>query len=189
MIVLSTITFIISTADELQKDENGNLEFPLVVYMIELLDNFVTIFFSAEFLTRLIICPRKYRILVNSRTCQTFPIFILPMMNHQTLYIFFLKENKVFEKVHEHRGPAGDSPLLHLVTARYWKRRLLIEIILLFSLEGLEEFEVVGKTGKIIRLIRKVEFVKKNSPHPPLGLWGSWEFSNLSDILPDCSPC
>ena len=119
MIVLSTITFIISTADELQKDENGNLEFPLVVYMIELLDNFVTIFFSAEFLTRLIICPRKYRILVNSRTCQTFPIFILPMMNHQTLYIFFLKENKVFEKVHEHRGSAGDSPLLHLVTARY----------------------------------------------------------------------
>ena len=40
-------------------DENGNLEFPLVVYLIELLDNFVTIFFSAEFLTRLIICPRN----------------------------------------------------------------------------------------------------------------------------------
>ena len=86
--------------------------------MIELLDNFVTIFFSAEFLTRLIICPRKYRILAN-RTCQTYPIFILPKTNHQTLYIFFLKENKVFEKVHEHRGSACDSPLLHLVTARY----------------------------------------------------------------------
>ena len=40
-------------------DENGNLEFPLVVYLIELLDNFVTIFFSAEFVTRLIICPRN----------------------------------------------------------------------------------------------------------------------------------
>lgn len=40
-------------------DENGYLEFPLVVYLIELLDNFVTIFFSAEFVTRLIICPRN----------------------------------------------------------------------------------------------------------------------------------
>ena len=85
MIVLSTITFIISTADELQKgpmpllkiyllnleiflDENGNLEFPLIVYLIELLDNFVTIFFSAEFITRLIICPRNSVLFKNIKT-------------------------------------------------------------------------------------------------------------------------
>ena len=75
MIMLSTITFIISTADELQKgiinydlvfnkslmfeDAEGNVEYPTVVYLIDLLDNFVTVFFSVEFITRLIICPRE----------------------------------------------------------------------------------------------------------------------------------
>ena len=49
-------------------DENGNLEFPLIVYLIELLDNFVTIFFSAEFITRLIICPRNSVLFKNIKT-------------------------------------------------------------------------------------------------------------------------
>ena len=60
MIMLSTITFIISTADELKEDAEGNVEYPTVVYIIDLLDNFVTIFFSLEFLTRVIVCPRLY---------------------------------------------------------------------------------------------------------------------------------
>ena len=60
MIMLSTITFIISTADELKEDAEGNVEYPTVVYIIDLLDNFVTIFFSLEFLTRAIVCPRLY---------------------------------------------------------------------------------------------------------------------------------
>ena len=36
------------------------------------------------------------------------------------------------------------------------KGKNLLHILKSFCLEGLEEFEVVGKTGKIIRLIRKV---------------------------------
>jgi len=61
--MLSTITFIISTADELKEDAEGNVEYPTVVYIIDLLDNFVTIFFSLEFLTRAIVCPRKLKFL------------------------------------------------------------------------------------------------------------------------------
>ena len=78
MIVLSTLTFIISTADELQQgasnnlqsftishsiylqaDAAGNVKYPTAVYLIDLMDNFVTIFFSAEFITRFLICPRN----------------------------------------------------------------------------------------------------------------------------------
>ena len=74
--LISTVTFIISTADELQKvtigpghvsasrhlqDEAGNVQYPVVVFVIEMIDNFVVIFFTIEMLVRLIICPNKTR--------------------------------------------------------------------------------------------------------------------------------
>ena len=61
MVIVSTVTFIISTADELQEDENGMIEFPTVVLIIEMIDNFVVVFFSVEYLIRLIICPKKIK--------------------------------------------------------------------------------------------------------------------------------
>ena len=66
MVLLSTVTFIISTADELQKDAEGNVEFPTIVFIIDMLDNFVIIFFSIEYVMRLIICPRKIKFLKQS---------------------------------------------------------------------------------------------------------------------------
>ena len=59
--VISTVTFIISTAEELQEDEEGRVDFPRIVLIIDLIDNFVVIFFTIEFLTRLIVCPNKKR--------------------------------------------------------------------------------------------------------------------------------
>ena len=61
MIVLSTLTFIISTADELQMDAEGESEWPVVVLIIEMTDNFVIVFFSLEFVIRLLICPNKLK--------------------------------------------------------------------------------------------------------------------------------
>ena len=52
--VISTLTFIISTSDELQ-------EFPLIVDIINIIDQAVVIFFTVEFLTRLTVCPVKLR--------------------------------------------------------------------------------------------------------------------------------
>ena len=52
MVILSTVTFIISTADELQEDEEGEAEWPIVVLIIEMVDNFVIVFFSLEFVVR-----------------------------------------------------------------------------------------------------------------------------------------
>ena len=63
MVMLSTVTFIISTQ---LIDPDGNVdyvEYPTAVYLIDLMDNFVTIFFSGEFITRLVICPRKVKFL------------------------------------------------------------------------------------------------------------------------------
>ena len=37
------------------------MDYPMVVYLIDLMDNFVTIFFSVEFITRVIVCPRKIK--------------------------------------------------------------------------------------------------------------------------------
>ena len=59
--VISTVTFIISTAEELQKDEEGRVDFPRIVLIIDLIDNFVVIFFTVEFLARLTVCPNKKR--------------------------------------------------------------------------------------------------------------------------------
>ena len=63
MVLLSTVTFVISTADELQMDSEGYIEFPTILYVMDLLDEFVVIFFTIEYVTRLIICPRKVKFL------------------------------------------------------------------------------------------------------------------------------
>ena len=49
------------SVQELQEDAQGNLEFPLLAYIIDLIDNFVVVFFSLEYLVRLAICPNKFK--------------------------------------------------------------------------------------------------------------------------------
>ena len=110
MVLLSTVTFIISTADELQPDEEGNLDFPLLLYVISLIDNFVVVYFTVEYLIRLIICPMKIK-------------FIKDPMNMVDLFA-------------------------------------VIPFYLSLLLEGLEDFQIIGKTGKIIRLVRVMRILR-----------------------------
>ena len=63
MVVVSTTTFILSTVEELQQDEEGNIKFPNIAFTIELIDSFIVIFFTIEYFLRLIICPNKLRFL------------------------------------------------------------------------------------------------------------------------------
>ena len=53
--------FISNQADELQMGADGSSEWPIVVFIIEMTDNFVIVFFSLEFVVRLIICPNKIK--------------------------------------------------------------------------------------------------------------------------------
>ena len=80
MVILSTITFIISTADELQVDETGEMEWPVIVFIIELTDNFVIVFFTLEFLVRLLICPNKIKFMRCSLSLNRVNFIILHVM-------------------------------------------------------------------------------------------------------------
>lgn len=50
MVLISTVTFILSTFDEMQVDEEGEFRYPMINIIIEAIDHFVIIFFSLEYL-------------------------------------------------------------------------------------------------------------------------------------------
>ena len=66
MVVVSTFTFVLSTIEELQESEEGNSDYPVVVQVIEVVDHVVVIFFTFEYLIRLIVCPRKVKFMKNA---------------------------------------------------------------------------------------------------------------------------
>ena len=43
------------------QDEEGKFNFPMVVSVIEMIDNTVVVFFTLEYLARLVLCPNKIR--------------------------------------------------------------------------------------------------------------------------------
>ena len=58
MVLVSTFTFILSTMEELQINPSGTSEYPVVTDVIDVIDNFVVIFFTIEYLIRLVCSPR-----------------------------------------------------------------------------------------------------------------------------------
>ena len=52
MVLVSTITFVLATIEELQEDEEGQTDYPVIVAIIHLIDNFVIIFFPIEYILR-----------------------------------------------------------------------------------------------------------------------------------------
>ena len=61
MVLISTVTFIVSTIDELQTDEHGMVEFPLLLNIIGIIDHFSIGFFTIEYLMRVTCSPRKLK--------------------------------------------------------------------------------------------------------------------------------
>ena len=121
MVLISTVTFIVSTIDELQTDEHGMVEFPLLLQIIGVIDHFSIGFFTIEYLMRVTCSPRKLK-------------FIGAPMNMIDLFA-------------------------------------IIPFYLSLLLEGLEDFEIIGKAGKIIRLVKvKTEAYTIESIHPTISL-------------------
>lgn len=110
MVLISTVTFIISTIDELQTDEHGMVELPLLLDIINMIDHITVCFFTIEYVIRLVCCPRKIK-------------FMKTPMN---LIDFFA----------------------------------IVPFYLSIVLEGLEDFELIGKAGKIIRLVKVMRILR-----------------------------
>ena len=53
----------------MQEDAIGEIEWPTVFFIIEILDRFVVIVFTIEYLMRLIVCPRKLKFLKVDHYC------------------------------------------------------------------------------------------------------------------------
>lgn len=104
MVLISTFTFIISTIDELQENDDGKVDLPFLLKIINVVDVITISFFTLEYFIRLACAPRKLKFV---------------------------------------RGPMNMIDLF-----------AIIPFYLSLLLEGLEDFEIIGKTGKIIRLIK-----------------------------------
>ena len=110
MVLISTVTFIVSTIDELQENDQGEVEFPVLLQIIDVIDNISIGFFTVEYALRLMCSPRKIK---------------------------FMK------------GPMNMIDLLAIIP-------FYVSILL----EGLEDFEIIGKAGKIIRLIKVMRILR-----------------------------
>ena len=104
VIFISTATFIVSTFEELQVDENGEQPYPMVIYAIEVLDIITVIIFTIEYFMRLICSPVKWRFFIQG----------MNLVDFMSLLPFFIS----------------------------------------MILEGLEDYQIIGKAGKILRLMK-----------------------------------
>ena len=110
MVLVSTITFVLSTIEELQVNEEGVIEFPVIVTVIEVIDYVVSVFFTFEYFLRLIVSPRKIKFIKNA----------MNMVDLLAIIPFYVS----------------------------------------LLLEGLEDYQIIGKAGKIIRLIRVMRILR-----------------------------
>ena len=110
MVLISTFTFIISTIDELQENDDGKVDMPILLKIINVVDVITISFFTLEYFIRLACAPRKLKFM---------------------------------------RGPMNMIDLF-----------AIIPFFLSLLLEGLEDFEIIGKTGKIIRLIKVMRILR-----------------------------
>ena len=103
MVLISTVTFILSTFEELQINEAGEFRYPLVNTIIVAIDHIVITFFSIEYLVRFICSPRKLRFTMNLvDILAIIPFYFAEkdgedvgggLIGNQVTICFFLKKN------------------------------------------------------------------------------------------------
>ena len=70
MVLVSTITFVLSTIEEFQMPTESEVgvvvKYQVVISVIEVIDHVVVIFFTLEYLLRLVVSPRKIKFVKNT---------------------------------------------------------------------------------------------------------------------------
>ena len=94
MVLISTFTFIISTIDELQYNEEGEVEFPLLLQIINVIDVITVIFFTAEYFLRLACSPRKMKFMKGPMNmidlCAIIPFYLSLLLEGLEVKIYLL---------------------------------------------------------------------------------------------------
>ena len=84
MVLVSTMTFVLQTVPEFQ--ENG--EYPIVYTLLQVMDLTAMIFFTFEYFTRLLCCPKKIvfltRYSINKNSHIVFHLWLLSTRSNLT---------------------------------------------------------------------------------------------------------
>ena len=142
VILISTVTFIVSTFDELQVDEEGNQEYPTVILGIEILDVITVIIFTAEYFIRFICSPVKWKFFIKPMNLVDFiallPFFISMALEELEDYqiigkagkiIRLMKVMRIFRVYKLFRHFAGLQSLIYTLQQAYKELGLLMHIV------------------------------------------------------------
>ena len=140
--MVSTITFVVSTFEELQVDENGEQPYPGVILIIETLDIVTVIIFTIEYVTRLVCSPVKWKFFIKVMNLIDF-IALLPFCVSMLLeeledyeiigkagkIIRLMKVMRIFRVYKLFRHFAGLQSLFYTLQQAYKELGLLLHII------------------------------------------------------------
>ena len=142
MVVVSTFTFVLSTIEELQVNTEGRLEYPIVVNIIEVVDQTVVIFFTLEYLIRLTVCPRKVKFVKNAMNMvdllAVLPFYVSLVIEGLEDYEIIGKAGKIIRLIRIMRilrifklvrHFAGLQSLIHTLQQAYQELGLLLVLV------------------------------------------------------------
>ena len=142
VILVSTITFIVSTSEELQVDEEGNQPYPSIIFAIELLDIITVIIFTVEYFTRLICSPVKWKFFIKPMNLvdlvALLPFFIsmaleeledFQIIGKAGKIIRLMKVMRIFRVYKLFRHFSGLQSLLYTLQQAYKELGLLLHIV------------------------------------------------------------
>ena len=81
VILVSTVTFVLSTIEEVQVNEDEEPAYPILIQVIDIVDMVTVAIFSLEYLIRLLCCPRKLAFFIQPMNFVDF-IALVPFFCH-----------------------------------------------------------------------------------------------------------
>jgi hypothetical protein len=142
VILVSTITFIVSTFEEMQVDEDGNQAYPTIIFTTEVLDFITIVIFTVVIFTWLLCNPVKWKFFLKPMNLvdliALLPFFISMILEELEDYqimgkagkiIRLMKVMKIFRVYKLFRHFAGLQSLLYTLQQAYKELGLLMHII------------------------------------------------------------